>query len=148
MVAGGFHEEHLFAGSGRTALGGGVWAIGATAFVEGENASGVPLFGIAMTVLSLALVGLLLCGAAAPRETSTAAGQSFQAVALGCCPKNGATNGARWTSRELSPAVKLWRRADGCLRRGTIGGAFACFATEFRATRAYKDVDSYTDVFS
>ncbi|HET6325675.1 MAG TPA: hypothetical protein VFG04_13430 [Planctomycetaceae bacterium] len=32
----------------------------ATAFVEGENASAVPLFGIAMTVLSLALFGLLL----------------------------------------------------------------------------------------
>ncbi len=34
--------------------------LAATTFVEGENASAVPLFGIAMTVLSLALFGLFL----------------------------------------------------------------------------------------
>jgi hypothetical protein len=34
--------------------------LAATAFVEGENASAVPLFGIAMTVLSLVLFGLFV----------------------------------------------------------------------------------------
>jgi hypothetical protein len=34
--------------------------LAATAFVKGENASAVPLFGIVLTVLSLALFGLFL----------------------------------------------------------------------------------------
>ena len=34
---GGFHEEHLFAGSGRTALGRGVWAIGRDGFRRGRK---------------------------------------------------------------------------------------------------------------
>jgi hypothetical protein len=37
-----------------------VHRVSKTAFVEGENASAAPLFGIAMTVLSLALFRLLL----------------------------------------------------------------------------------------
>jgi hypothetical protein len=41
-------------------LGAAFGPLAATAFVEGENASAVPLFGIAMTVLSLALFGLFL----------------------------------------------------------------------------------------
>jgi len=41
-------------------LGAASGPLAATAFVDGENASAVPLFGIAMTVLSLALFGLFL----------------------------------------------------------------------------------------
>jgi MFS transporter, DHA1 family, inner membrane transport protein len=41
-------------------LGSAFGPLAATAFVEGENASAVPLFGIAMTVLSLGLFGLFL----------------------------------------------------------------------------------------
>jgi DHA1 family inner membrane transport protein len=41
-------------------LGAAFGPLAATAFVKGENASAVPRFGIAMTVLSLALLGLFL----------------------------------------------------------------------------------------
>ncbi len=41
-------------------LGAAFGPLAATAFVEGENASAVPLFGIVMTVFSLALFGLFL----------------------------------------------------------------------------------------
>jgi DHA1 family inner membrane transport protein len=41
-------------------LGAAFGPLAATAFVEGENASAVPLFGMALTVLSLALFGLFL----------------------------------------------------------------------------------------
>jgi MFS transporter, DHA1 family, inner membrane transport protein len=41
-------------------LGAAFGPLAATAFVEGENARAVPLFGIAMTVLSPAPFGLFL----------------------------------------------------------------------------------------
>jgi hypothetical protein len=44
-------------------LGAALGPLAATAFVEGENASAVPLFGIAMTLISLALFGLFLIAA-------------------------------------------------------------------------------------
>jgi MFS transporter, DHA1 family, inner membrane transport protein len=47
-------------------LGAAFGPLAATAFVDGENASAVPLFGIVMTVLSLALFGLFLIAARRP----------------------------------------------------------------------------------
>ena len=44
-------------------LGAAFGPLAATAFVEGDNASAVPLFGIAMTLLSLVLFGLFLLAA-------------------------------------------------------------------------------------
>jgi hypothetical protein len=41
-------------------LGAAFGPLAATAFVEGENASAVPLFGIVLTVLSLVLFALFL----------------------------------------------------------------------------------------
>lgn len=41
-------------------LGAALGPLAATAFVDGENVSAVPIFGIAMTVFSLALFGLFL----------------------------------------------------------------------------------------
>jgi hypothetical protein len=62
-------------------------------------------------------------------------------------------------ARRMAPQMALGL-AGSCRQRLNFGveqmgasdrhhrAAFACFATEFRATQGYKDADSYKDVFS
>ena len=82
------------------------------------------------------------------------------------------TKAAEFSGGRPRPLPAAWRDKNGVARQIRFGlagsrrqrlnfgveqmgaseghhrAAFACFAIEFRATQAYKDVDSYKDVFS